>query len=103
MTRERSDLEQRRDALTRLLPGLSDSRADSYRRHSDALALDRAGVKHEGPEKMVRLADAEQAADEAIRDVQRELRVIDAEIKRAPRGGFGATLRQAVRRGGNDA
>jgi hypothetical protein len=99
MTREQSELEQRRNALTRSLPGLSDARAKSYRHNSDALALERAGVKQERPDEMARLAQAELAADEAIRDVQRELREIDAEIKQAPRGGFGATLRRAVRRG----
>lgn len=102
MTRELSELEQRRDALRRALPGLSDSRALSYRRNNDARALDHAGVKHQAPEEMARLAQAELAADEAIRDVQRELRRIDAEIEQAPRGGFGATLRRTVRRGRND-
>jgi hypothetical protein len=98
MTGERSELEQRRDKLTRSLPGLGDSRADSYRRNSDARALDRAGVKHERPEEMVRLAEAELAADQAIRDVQRELRGIDAEIKLAPRGGVLTRLRRRVER-----
>jgi hypothetical protein len=59
-------------------------------------------VKHQRPEEMARLAQAELAAHDAIRDVQRELRQIDAEIDRTPRGGFGATLRRAVRRGRND-
>ena len=103
MTKERSELEQRRDALTRSLPGLSDTRANSYRLNSDARALDHAGVKHQRPDEMARLAEAEQAANEAIRDVQRELRGIDEELKRAPRGGFGATLRRAVRGARNDA
>jgi hypothetical protein len=98
MTTERSELEQRRDELTRSLPGLSDERADSYRRNSDALALDRAGVRHEQPDEMMRLAKAELVADEAIRDVQRELRDLDAEIKLAPRGGIGARLRGALSR-----
>jgi hypothetical protein len=57
----RSELEQRRAELTRSLPGLSENRADTYRRNSDALALDRAGVKHERPEEMVRLGEAEVA------------------------------------------
>jgi len=52
MTGERSELEQRRAELRRSLPGLSEKRADTYRRNSDALALDRAGVKHEPPEEM---------------------------------------------------
>ena len=97
MTTERTELEQRRDELTRSLPGLSDRRADSYRRNSDALALDRAGVRHEQPDEMMRLAKAELVADEAIRDVQRELRDLDAEIKLAPRKGIGARLRGALR------
>ena len=54
MDKERSELEQRRAELTRSLPGLSDDRAATYRRNSDALALDRAGVKHERPEEMPR-------------------------------------------------
>ena len=45
MAKERSELEQRRGELTRSLRGLSENRADTYRRNSDALALDRAGVK----------------------------------------------------------
>jgi hypothetical protein len=99
MARERSELEQRRAELTRSLQGLSENRADTYRRNSDALSLDRAGVKRERPEEMVRLGEAEVAADTAIRDVQRELREIDAEIKLMPRPGlrarFGRTARRA--------
>ena len=99
MVRERSELEQRRAELTRSLPGLSDDRAATYRRNSDALALDRAGVKHERPEEMVRLGEAEVAAHAAIRDVQRELRDIDAEIKLIPRPGLGVRVGRAFRRG----
>ena len=98
MARERSELEQRRGELTRSLPGLSEDRADSYRRNSDALALDRAGVRHERPEEMVRLREADEAADAAIRDVQRELRDIEAAIERIPRRGLGSSVRRAVRR-----
>jgi hypothetical protein len=98
MARERSDLEQRRGELTRSLPGLSEDRADSYRRNSDALALDRAGVKHERPEEMARLGEAELAADAAIRDVQRELRDIGAEIKLIPHSRLGARVGRAARR-----
>jgi hypothetical protein len=98
MAEERSnELEQRREELTRSLPGLSQQRADSYRVNSDALALGRAGVKQEHPDEMLRLHDAEAAADTAIRDVQRELRTIDAEIERRPRAGFGSRFRRAVR------
>ena len=91
-------LEQRRGQLTRSLPGLSENRADTYRRNSDALALDRAGVKHEQPEEMMRLGEAEVAADAAIRDVQRELRDIDAEFEHIPRWGLGGRVGRAVRR-----
>ena len=99
MPRERSELEQRRAELTRSLPALSDNRDNTYRRNSDALALDRAGVKHEPPEEMVRLGESEVAAHAAIRDAQRELRDIDAEIKLRPRprlwARFGRTARRA--------
>jgi hypothetical protein len=98
MARERSELEQRRAELRRSLPGLSEKRAASYRRYSDTLALERAGVKYERPEEMVRLDEAEVAADAAIRDVQRELREIDAEIKLSPRPGLGARFGRTARR-----
>ena len=77
---------------------MSDDRANSYRRNCDALALDRAGVKHERPEEMVRLGASEVAADAAIRDVQRELRDIDAKIKLTPRPGLGARFGRTARR-----
>jgi uncharacterized protein YhaN len=102
MARERSELEQRRSELTGSLPGLSDNRADAYRCNSNALALDRAGVKHERPEEMARLGEAEVAADAAIREVQCELRDIDAEIEHMPSGGFGARVGRAFRRPGAD-
>src|SRR5690348_3582979 len=97
MATERSELERRRDELTRSLPGLSENRTDTYRRNSDALARDRAGVKSERREEMVRLGEAEVAADAAIRDVQRELRDIDAEIKLMPRRRLGARVGHAIR------
>jgi hypothetical protein len=100
VARERSELEQRRGELAGSLAGLSDNRADTYRRNSDALALERAGVKHEQPQQMLRLAEAEVAADAAIRAAQRELRDIDAEIKRRPRPGLRARLTRTVRRAG---
>jgi hypothetical protein len=94
------ELEQRRDELTESLAGLSRQRANTYRQNSDALALGRAGVKQERPEEIVRLGEAEVAAEAAIRDAQRELRNIDAEIDRRPRPGLGARFWRAVRRGG---
>jgi hypothetical protein len=100
MAEERShQLEDRRDELTSSLEGLSRERADTYRMNSDALALGRAGVKHQLPEEMARLGEAEVAADAAIRDAQRELRDIDAEIERRPSAGFGAKFGRAFRRG----
>jgi hypothetical protein len=91
MAQQRTDeLEQRRDELTRSLPGLSREKDASYRLNSDAIALGRAGVKHEQPEEMVRLGAAAEAADAAIRDAQLELRDIHAEIERMPRRGLGA-------------
>jgi hypothetical protein len=98
MAIKRSELEQRRRELTRSLPGLSEIRAATYRRNSDALALGRAGVKHERPEEMARLKEDEVAADAAIRDVQCELRNIDAVIRLGRRGGLGARVGRAVRR-----
>jgi hypothetical protein len=77
---------------------LNEKRADSYRRYSDALALERTGVKYERPEEMVRLDEAEAAADAAIRAVQHELRDIDAEIKLSPRPGLGARFGRTARR-----
>jgi hypothetical protein len=97
MTIGRPELEQRRGDLTRSLPGLSENRDHTYRRNCDALALGRAGVKHEQPEKMARLLEAKTTADEALRDVQRELREIDAEIALLPRRGLGARVARAVR------
>ena len=97
MASERSELERQRTELRRSLPALSEKRSDSYRRYSDALALERAGVKYERPEEMVRLDEAEVAADAAVRAVQGELRDIDAEIKLMPRG-LGTRVGGIVRR-----
>jgi hypothetical protein len=80
------------------MPALSDNRGNTYRRNSDALARDRAGVKHEQPEEMLRLGEAEAAADAAIRDAQRELHDIDAKIKLMPRPGLGVRIGRAFRR-----
>jgi hypothetical protein len=98
MAREKSELEQRRDDLTRSLPALGENRANTYRRHQgDARALDRAGVKSERPEEMKRLEEDEAAADAAIRDVQRELRDIDAKIPLMLRRRLGARVGRAFR------
>ena len=95
MATQRSELEQRRGELTRSLSGLSENRAGTYRRNSDALALDR-------PEEMVRLAEDEVAADAAVRDVQRELRDLDAEIANMAGRGIGSRVARAFGRGRPD-
>jgi hypothetical protein len=78
--------EQRREELAESLPALSQKRVDTYRLNSDALALNRTGVTHHPPRAMVRLEEDEVAADAAIRDAQRELRQLDAEINSASGG-----------------
>jgi hypothetical protein len=96
---ERSDqLKQRRSELARSLPQLNENRDRTYRLNSDAVALDRAGVKHEQAQELSRLGNAETAADAEIRAVQRELRDIDAEIAVMPRRRFGMRLGRASRR-----
>jgi uncharacterized protein (DUF2342 family) len=102
MARTTSELEQRRSELTRSLPELSEKRAQTYRLNSDALALERSGVTQEQPDEMVRLREAEVAADAAIRDVQRELHGIEAKIEQMPGRGFGARLGRTLRRTRDD-
>lgn len=100
MARERSELEQRRSELTQSLIELSKNKDRTYRQNSDALARDRAGVKHEKTEEMARLGGAEVAANDALRKVQRELRDIDAELAAMPRPRLGARIAHALRGGG---
>ena len=102
MARETSELEQRRSELTRSLPELSEKRTQTYRLNSDALARERSGVTQEQPDEMVRLREAEVAADAAIRDVQRELHGIEAEIEQMPGRGLGARLGRALHRTRDD-
>jgi hypothetical protein len=97
MAGRRSEVERRRDELARSLPDLSEKRTNTYRLNSDALALDRAGVKRQAAGEMERLKENEAAADTAIRGVQQELRQLDAEMERMPGRGFGR-VGQAVRR-----
>jgi hypothetical protein len=94
----RSDLEQRRDELTRSLVGLSEERARSYRLNSDALALERAGVKRQTPQELEQLKANETAAHNAVRAAQCEVRDLDAEIANAPGGGFRSKFRRAKKR-----
>ena len=102
MARETSELEQRRSELTRSLPELSEKRAQTYRLNSDALALQRSGVTQEQPDDIVRLREAEVAADTAVRDVQRELHGIEAEIEQMPGRSLGARLGRALHRARDD-
>jgi hypothetical protein len=87
----------RRAELSDSLQGLAQKRDHTYRLNSDALALDRAGVTHHAPEEMARLGEDELGADAAIRDAQREIRTLDAEIKSA--SGLGTRVGRALRRG----
>jgi hypothetical protein len=97
-----NELEQRREDLMRSLPALSQKRADTYRLNSDAVALDRAGVKTQAPQAIAQLGEDQAAADLAIRDCQQELRDVDAEIERMPRRSFGARLARAISRDRGD-
>jgi hypothetical protein len=90
------ELGRRRKELAESLPALSQKRTDTYRLNSDALALDRAGVKNLAPQEMVRLGENEGAADAAIRDAQLELRNLDAQIQSV--SGLGARFGRAARR-----
>jgi len=92
------ELQQRRARLSESLPGLSRKLDQTYRLSSDAQALNRAGVTHHPPQEIARLTEDEDGANAAIRDVQRELRSLDAEIKSAPGGGPATKLGRALRR-----
>ena len=82
------------------MPGLTEDRATTFRRSSDSSALNRTGVRDEQPEERTQLRDAEEAADGAFRDAQRELRAIDEEIARIPRRSLGAAVGGVFRRRG---
>jgi hypothetical protein len=66
MPNEKSELEQRRDELTRSLPALGEKRANTYRRNSDARA--RPGWSEE------RAADRAHATPFSRREVGRAFR-----------------------------
>ena len=68
-----------------------------YRLNSDALALGRTGATYQDPRKMALLREAEAAADDAMRDVQREVRQLDEEIGKI--GASDSTLGSKVGRG----
>ncbi len=88
--------EQRREELAESLPALSQKRVDTYRLNSNALALNRTRVTHHPPQAMVRLEEDEVAADAAIRDAQRELCQLDAEINSASSGRLASRVGRAL-------
>jgi hypothetical protein len=93
------ELERRREELAESLPALSRKRDETYRLNSNALALDRAGVTHRGPQEIGRLEEEEVAADHAIRDAQRELRNLDAKSTSESGDSIAAKVGRALRRG----
>jgi hypothetical protein len=93
-----NELRQRRSVLSESLPALSRKRDQTYRLSNDALALDRAGVTSHAPEELARLGEGQAGAEAAIRDAQREIRDLDAEILRGSGGGLGARMGRMVRR-----
>lgn len=97
------ELRQRRSVVSESLPALSRKRDHTYRLNSDALALNRAGVTRRTPQELAQLGEGQAGADTAIRDAQRELRDLDAEIQRASGGGLGARVVRVVRRTGGSS
>jgi hypothetical protein len=95
-----SHLKRRREQLTASLPELSQNRADTYRRNSDALTLGRTGTTYQDPQKMAQLGEAEVTADDAMRGAQLEIRQLDkeiGEIRRSSDGAFGWDVRRGAR------
>jgi hypothetical protein len=92
------ELRQRRSVVSESLPALSRKRDHTYRLNSDARALDRAGVTRRTPEELARLGEGQAGADAAIRDAQREIRDLDAQIQQTSGGGLGTRVARVVRR-----
>ena len=102
LAEDASRLKRRREQLWASLPALSQNRAATYRLNSDALAIARTGATYQDPHKMASLREAEVAADDAMRGVQREIRQLDEEIGKSGRasdGAFGSKVGHGVRRG----
>jgi chromosome segregation ATPase len=93
-----NELKQRRSVLSESLSALGRKRDETYRLNSDALALDRAGVTHHAKDELARLGQERAEAEAAIRDVQSEIRNLDAEIQRGSGGGIGARVARIARR-----
>jgi hypothetical protein len=98
-----TELRHRRTELAQALPELSRNRDLTYRLNSDALALDRAGVRQHTPEELARLEEGQAGADTAIRKAQCEIRDLDAEIQLASGVRFGSKLGRALRRVGGQS
>ena len=81
------ELRQQRANLVESLPALSRKRDHTYRENCYAQARNRAGVTYSAPLEIERLGEDEVAADTELRDVERELRRLDAEITSASSGG----------------
>jgi hypothetical protein len=91
-------LRQQRANLTESLPALSRQRDHTYRENCYALARNRAGVTHHGTQEIERLGENEVDADTELRNVERELRRLDAEITSASScGGLEARFGRALR------
>jgi hypothetical protein len=80
LTERTSHLKRRREQLWASLPALSKNRAETYRFNSDALTLARTGTTYQDPQEMARLSEDEVAADEAMREAQRDIRRVDHEL-----------------------
>ena len=94
------ELHKRRAEVSAKLPALTLQRDHMFQLKCDAEKLDRFGVTHHTAAEMARLEEDQAAADIAVRDVQRQLREIDDEIRRAASsGGLNATVGRVLRRG----
>jgi hypothetical protein len=92
------ELRQQRANLVESLPALSRKRDHTYRENCYALARNRAGVTQSGPLEIERLGEEEVSADTELRDVEREIRRLDAEIRTSASGdGLGARVGRATR------
>jgi hypothetical protein len=83
-----NELRQRREALQAQLTALSAQREDAFRKNSDALALQQAGVTNHDGAAMKELADAESAGDSTMTVLRRQIEQLDDELARDHRGGF---------------
>ena len=85
---EVKDLRERREALRAQLVELQQQRERAFRKNSDALALQRAGVTDHDAAGMKGFADDEVAGDSAMTDLRRQIELIDDELARDHGGGL---------------